>query len=275
MRFLDRLAAGEFAVALEITPPQRHLPRVLLRRARLLGDAAHAVNVIQRPDRQSSLDASLELRAAGLDPVWHLAARGLFREQAVGAVERARAGGIEQVLCIAGDHPAGEGEPSMTVREVVALVRAGLPGATVGATLNQYARDPAAARRNLLPKLRAGASYVQTQPTFDVGALEVALAGVRREVAEVTAIAMAMPLISAEAGERIAARLGLELPPRLRDVLASGDEEAAWAFFGDVLKRLVDSPAVQGVAIMTFEMDPPPAAGERIVAALEAAGALA
>ncbi|MEJ5221060.1 MAG: hypothetical protein WHT63_03510 [Tepidiforma sp.] len=79
MRFLDRLAAGEFAVALEITPPQRHLPKVLLRRARLLGDAADAVNVIQRPDRQSSLEASLELLAAGIDPVWHLAARGETR----------------------------------------------------------------------------------------------------------------------------------------------------------------------------------------------------
>jgi hypothetical protein len=85
---------------------------------------------------------------------------------------------------------------------------------------------------------------------------------------------MAMPLTSAEAGARIAARLGLELPATLRDVLASGDEAAAWGFFGDVLKRLVDSPAIQGVAIMTFEMDPPEGAGERIVRALEAAGAL-
>lgn len=274
MRFLERLAAGKFAVALEITPPQRHLPKVLLRRARLLGDAAHAVNVIQRPDRQSSLDASLELRAAGIDPVWHLTARGLSRELAAAEVARARGGGIEQVLCIAGDHVAGEGEPSVTVREAVALVRAGLPGATVGATLNQYARDPAVARRNLLPKLRAGASYVQTQPTFDVGALEAALAAVRQEAPGVAAIAMAMPLTSAEAGARIAARLGLELPATLRDVLASGDEAAAWGFFGDVLKRLVDSPAIQGVAIMTFEMDPPEGAGERIVRALEAAGAL-
>ncbi|PFG74001.1 methylenetetrahydrofolate reductase [Tepidiforma thermophila] len=272
MRFLERLAAGRFAVALEITPPQRHLPKVLLRRARLLGDAADAVNVIQRPDRQSSLAASLELRAAGIDPVWHLAARGMSAAEVTAAAEAARAGGIEQVLCVAGDH-AANGAPGVTVREAIGLVRAAMPGVTIGATLNQYARDPARARRNLLPKLLAGATYVQTQPTFDVGGLEAELAAVRPEAEGVAAVAMAMPLLTAEAGERIAHRLGLELPGRLRDILSAGDTEAAWAYFRETVARLVESPAVQGVAIMTFEMDPPPEMGERIVAALEAAGA--
>jgi hypothetical protein len=54
MTFSDRLFAGEFPVALEITPPQRPRPAVLLRRARLLDDRAAAINVIQRPDRQPS-----------------------------------------------------------------------------------------------------------------------------------------------------------------------------------------------------------------------------
>jgi methylenetetrahydrofolate reductase (NADPH) len=273
MRFLERLAAGQFAVALEITPPQRHLPKVLLRRARLLGDAAHAVNVIQRSDRQSSLDASLELKAAGIDPVWHLVARGHAREEVEAAVDRAGRGGIEQVLCIAGDHAPGGEAPSVTVREAIGLVRAGMPGVVIGATLNQYAREPALARRNLLPKLRAGASYVQTQPTFEVGALKAELAAVRAEVPGVTAIAMAMPLLTAEAGERIARRIGVELPARLRDILSAGDAEAAWAYFGGTLARLVETSAIQGVAIMTFEMDPPAETGERIVAALQAAGA--
>jgi 5,10-methylenetetrahydrofolate reductase len=273
MRFLERLAAGRFAVALEITPPQRHLPKVLLRRARLLGDAADAVNVIQRPDRQSSLAASLELRAAGIDPVWHLAARGMTAADVTRAAEAARAGGVEQVLCVAGDQAPGEGGAWVTVREAVRLVRAAMPGVTVGATLNQYARDPERARRNLLPKLAAGASYVQTQPTFDVAALEAELAAVRAEADGIAAVAMAMPLLTAEAGERIAQRLGLELPGRLRDILAAGDTPGAWAYFRETVARLVDSPAVQGVAIMTFEMDPPPEMGERIVAALEAAGA--
>ena len=68
MRFAQKLEAGKFAVTLEITPPKKRLDDVLLRRARLLGAHADGVNVIQRPNRLSSLDASLLLRAHGLDP---------------------------------------------------------------------------------------------------------------------------------------------------------------------------------------------------------------
>lgn len=274
MRFMERVAAGRFAVGLEITPPQRHRPKVLLRRARLLGDAAQAINVIQRPGRQPSLDACLELREAGLEPVWHLVARGMDRERVALAAARARDRGIEQVLCIAGDHQPSPGDVSISVREAIATVREVMPSAVIGATLNQYARDPATALRNLLPKLAAGATYIQTQPTFDVGHLERQVAAVRAEASDVAAIAMAMPLLTAEAGERIAERLRLTLPDRLRDLLATGNEGAAWEYFAGTLARLVDSPVVAGVAIMTFEMDPPPETGERVVAALDAAGAL-
>ncbi len=274
MRFMDRVAAGRFAVALEITPPQRHLPRVLLRRARLLGDAAQAINVIQRPERQPSLEACLELKAAGLEPVWHLVARGTTREEVAAAAARAEAGGIEQVLCIAGDHQGRADEPSITVRAAIGVVREVMPAAVVGATFNQYARDSEAALRNLLPKLAAGASYIQTQPTFDTAQLERQVAAVYVEAGEVTTIAMAMPLLTAEAGERIAERLRLTLPDRLRDVLATGNERAAWEYFEATLAGLVESGRIAGVAIMTFEMDPPPETGERVVAALERAGAL-
>ena len=58
--FAERLSRGGFAVALEITPPKKRLEEVLLRRARLL-PGVDAINVIQRPDRLSSLDASLLL----------------------------------------------------------------------------------------------------------------------------------------------------------------------------------------------------------------------
>ena len=58
MRFADALASGQFAIALEITPPQRSLPQVLKRRAGLLGELAMAVNVIQRAARYRTLSSS-------------------------------------------------------------------------------------------------------------------------------------------------------------------------------------------------------------------------
>lgn len=275
MRFHERLQARKFAVALEITPPQKPLNKVLLRRAQLLDDHVQAINVIQRPGRQSSLDASLELIAAGIEPAWHLVTRGRSRSEVAAELERARGGGIRQVLCILGDHPADEADDPVTIREVIAMARQALPDALVGATLNQYGRDEAAVLKNLLPKLGAGATYVQTQPAFEAAAIERYAAAIRRDYPETRIIAMAMPILSLEAASKIEERLGIHLPAALREVLAGGDEEAAWAAFAATIRQLVTSPAIDGVAIMTFEMDSDADAGARICEALRRAGALA
>lgn len=275
MRFSHRLQDGAFAVALEITPPQKALHKVLVRRARLLGEYPQAINVIQRPGRQSSLEASLELLDEGMEPAWHLVTRARGRADILAELELARSGGIEQVLCILGDHRAVTPAPdSPSIREVVSMARDALPGALIGATLNQTAPDRDAVLRNLLPKLRAGASYVQTQPVFSPEALEPFAVAIDRELPETRIIAMAMPLLSLEAGERIEERLGVRLPDALREVLATGDEDAAWRAFSHTLEALVRAPYVDGVAIMTFEMDAPPETGQRIVDALYQAGAI-
>ncbi|MBK7726721.1 MAG: methylenetetrahydrofolate reductase [Dehalococcoidia bacterium] len=156
MRFLRTLDDGRFAVALEILPPQKALPRVLLRRARLLGGAPQAINVIQRPGRQSSLDASIALHQAGIEPAWHLVTRGRSRAEIESDLEAAATAGIDQVLCILGDHAGTAGPDGPTIREAIAMTRARIPGAFIGATLNQYGRDPEAVIRNLVPKLAGG-----------------------------------------------------------------------------------------------------------------------
>lgn len=272
MAFAARLKNRDFAVALEITPPQKVLTKVLLRRATLLGEAAQAVNVIQRPGRQSSLDASLELRAAGLEPAWHLVTRGSTRGAIRADLERARQGGIQQILCILGDHTAESGPDTPTIKEVIANACEYVPGAIVGATLNQYGKDQASALKNLMPKLAAGASYIQTQPVFGLEALEPFARAVEREAPETRIVAMAMPLLTLEAAERIEARIGIALPSELKQVLATGDEEAAWGAFTATIRELVRAPYVDGVAIMTYEMDPPLEVGQRIVQSLVAAG---
>ncbi|MCC6382716.1 MAG: methylenetetrahydrofolate reductase [Dehalococcoidia bacterium] len=268
MSFAAVLAAGAFPVALEITPPQKVLPAVLLRRARLLGDAASAVNVIQRPGRQPSLEASIALQAAGVAPTWHLVTRGRSRGEIVSDLQRASAAGLSQVLCIRGDHHAADPPDVISLREAVALAAHALPGALLGATLNQYVADPAAVLRNLLPKLRAGARYVQTQPVFDLEQLRPLAEAVKNATPETAVVAMAMPLLSVDAAEKIAARLCIGAPPAVHGGGAAG----GWAAFDDVLASLVSAPFVDGVAIMTFELDPPAETGARICQALRAAG---
>ena len=141
MTFAEALHGGRFPVALEITPPQKPLPGVLLRRAGLLGDAVTAVNVIQRPGRQSSLEASLYLCGGTFEPVWHLVTRGTSRDEVRAQMEAASEGGIRQLLCIRGDHAGGDTADTPTIRDAVSMARDLIPGATIGATFNQYAPD--------------------------------------------------------------------------------------------------------------------------------------
>jgi 5,10-methylenetetrahydrofolate reductase len=272
MSFIERLQAGRFAVALEITPPQKPLPGVLMRRAGLLGDAAHAVNVIQRPGRQPSLDASIALRESGLHPVWHLVTRGADRDDVRAALHRAHASGVRQLLAIRGDHAGADLPGTPTLRDAIAMAAEEMPGAAIGATLNQYSPDASSVLKNLLPKLRAGASYVQTQPVVEVDRLAPLAEAVRGASPDTRVVAMAMPLLTLAHAERISERIGVTLPDTYLRRIEQGGEAAAWEAFGETLASLAASHLVHGVAIMTFEMDPTPETGERICAALRSAG---
>ncbi|HEY5477011.1 MAG TPA: methylenetetrahydrofolate reductase [Tepidiformaceae bacterium] len=273
MPFADCFRSGRFAVALEITPPLRPRPAVLLRRARFIGDCAQAINVIQRPSRQSSLDASIALWEAGIEPVWHLAVRGRSPADLAGDIARAAEGGIRNVLCLRGDHVAADLPETPSIREMVQMVVSGIPGALVGATLNQYAPDHGAVLRNLVPKLRAGASYAQTQPVFTVAALLPLAERLRAASPETRIVAMVMPLLSVDSLVRFESRLGIALGDSVRARIEAG-EASAWEFFRETVAGLVASPLVDGVAIMTFEQDAPAPVGERIAAVLRATGAL-
>ena len=68
-----RLAAGEFVVASEVSPPRRPRLTGFIRRARRLGRFAAALTVTNnhaaRP-RLESLVAAYILRLHGIDPIW-------------------------------------------------------------------------------------------------------------------------------------------------------------------------------------------------------------
>jgi homocysteine S-methyltransferase len=265
--FARRLADGSFPIALEITPPRTLLPQVLLRRARVLGRAAAAVNPIQRPDRLSSLEASRLLLEAGHEPVWHLLARGRSRDEVDVEIERARALGLRCVLCIRGEHDAADKSDTPRVRELVGAVCEALPEALVGATLNPYSRRERTLA-NLLRKLDAGASYVQTQPIFDARVLEPWGEAIRAHTPRVRIVPMVIPLRSSVEARRLGARTGAVLPPALLDRLDAHGAEAGWAALSETLHALRASPFADGVAVMTLRADPTPDTAARLRALL-------
>jgi len=259
--FAAALREGRFPVALEITPPRELRPEILLRRARLLGARAQAVHVIQRGDRVPSLEASLLLADAGFEAVWHVVNRGRPRAEIESDARRAAAAGLRSALCIRGEGDDKDGPATPRVREVVALLRDSCPDMRVGVTMNQYGpRDRVL--HNLVRKLDAGATLVQTQPVFDGAAFDALAAEVRSRAPAVSIVPMLMPCVPADTARRIARRLGIRPP-------GHDSERAAWEDFSAKLRALATSPLADGVAILTPRADPPPGFAERLVAALD------
>lgn len=255
-------------MTLEITPPQKPLPELLRRRARMLGETAHAVNVIQRPGRISSLAASIELLGAGFEPVWHLASRGRAKDDLAAEIEMAARAGIRAVLCVRGDYLARERSDTPRLRELVGMVCEGLPSALVGATANQYAARERVLK-NLLPKLHSGARFVQTQPLFDWEVFASLGLEIKQRSPDTWIVPMLMPLLSPQAARTVGDRLGIALPHELVRRLEQGGEAAGWELFEEQLERVDASPFVDGIAIMTSEMDPPQSVTQRIAHAVE------
>ena len=268
MSFREAMASGKFPVSLEITPPRAAKPAVLLRRARLLEVCTLTVNVIQRPDRQSSLEAALELRREGLEPIWHLATGGRSIEEVTADVARAHEAGLGHVLCLRGDHVADT--PGTRVTEAIAAVREQAPGMAIGAALDQY-RKEARTDRILSGKLRAGARSIWTQPVFELAPLLRSAGFVKAVEPEAHVVAMAMPLLTPESLDAISERLRIPAPEALRKRIEAGEEEA-WAAFEETLATLARVDLVDAVAIMTYRADPPPGTAERITTALAHAG---
>ena len=268
MSFVEAMTSGAFPVSLEITPPRTSKPAILRRRARLLDACTLTVNVIQRPERQSSLEAALALRREGLEPIWHLATGGRSPAAIAADVARAREGGIGHVLCLRGDHVAET--PGTRMPDAIGIVREQAPGMAIGAALDQYHEDERADRL-LAAKLHAGAASVWTQPVFEMAPLLRSAEFVKTQRAGAHVVAMAMPLLTSESLDAISERLRIPAPEGLRRRIAAGEGEA-WRAFEETLAALAETEMVDAVAIMTYRADPPEGTGERIVEALRRAG---
>lgn len=255
--FSRKLQRAEFVIAHEITPPRVRRLDILLRRACLLGELADAINVIQRPDRFSSLSASLELLERGFDPVWHLASRGRSRQEIEHEISLGAERGLGSVLCIRGEHRSLDKPDTPKIRDMVRWVREAMPEALIGVTWNPYgAREPAL--RNLLGKIDAGASYVQTQPVLAPEAIGPVAEELKSRAPHARILPMLVPLLSSEAAGRLRTRVGIPIPARLSSSLATHGAQAGWAGFSENLQRLREGGWADGVAVMTLEADPAP-----------------
>jgi 5,10-methylenetetrahydrofolate reductase len=255
-------------IALEITPPRERRTEILLRRARLLGARASSVHVIERRERQPSVEAALELRQHGIAAVWHLVSRGQSESDCAASIERAARGGLRSALVVRGEPGPAEVTPPPTLVSLVRRLREADPGGRIGVTADPYA-ERQRVERLLAPKLEAGADFVQTQPVFALATLAPLAESIRRRIPRVEIVPMLIPLLSVASAERLGERLRVPLPETLLHGLEREGEPFGWRAFAALVAELGRSGLCDALAVMTQEADPPKAFAERLSAALD------
>lgn len=198
------LAAGNFAVTAECGPPRGADPQPIMDKASLIKDTVDAVNVTDNQTavvRLSSLASAVVLKNMGLEPVLQMVTRDRNRIALQSDLLGAAALGLENVLCLTGDHQSFGNQKNArgvfdldsiqlvhtakTMRDDGLLVDGteleSSPALFIGAAANPFA-DPLEFRViRLAKKVSAGADFIQTQCIYNNARFEEWLTLAREE----------------------------------------------------------------------------------------------
>jgi 5,10-methylenetetrahydrofolate reductase len=185
------LEGGTFAVTAELGPPKGTSAKVIQRKAEQLKPCVDAVNVTDNQTaivRMCSLASCAIARQCGVEPVMQIVCRDRNRIAIQSDVLGAVALGIQNILCLSGDHqqfgnhPGAKNVFDLDSIQLIGALRkmrdekkflsgddmSGQAPLFIGAAANPYA-DPFEFRvARLGKKVRAGADFIQTQAVFDV-----------------------------------------------------------------------------------------------------------
>lgn len=271
------LRSRRFAVTSEVVPPRSSDPGSVVRQARDLVGYADAVNVTDNPTatvHMSPLAGAAVVARAGLEPTLQLTVRDRNRLALAADLLGGWALGARNLLCLTGDpleigdHPEAAVVHDLQVTDLVQLAASlreegRLPSGPeisdpprffVGVTDSPLA--PAYDPARLEAKLDAGAAFVMTQITFDLGALVgwadlLRPRGVFERAAVIVGVAPARDARHARYLDRHLP--GVHVPAGLIEELeAAGDdaEVVGVAACVELVRRLREIDGVAGVHVM-------------------------
>ena len=185
------LEQGEFAVTSECGPPRGADAEVIKKKGELLKGTVDAINVTDNQTsvvRMSSLSSCILLKQMGIDATLQMVTRDRNRIAIQSDVLGAAALGINNILCLSGDHQKfGDHSTAKNVYDMdsVHLIQTvkhmrdegkflggdelkGVPRLFIGAAANPFA-DPFESRVvRLAKKVAAGVQFIQTQCIFNL-----------------------------------------------------------------------------------------------------------
>ncbi len=272
------LAAGNFAVTVEVNPPPSASPHGLLEVANLVRDCADAYNVtdnIRAFVKMSSLAASILLLREGLEPVMQMVTRDRNRIGLQSDVLGASAHGVRNVLCLRGDDPRHGGErDAVVVEDITPEVQIGMyrrlrdqgvllggekvqkaPRLFIGATCNPFGGSYAIGADILERRVEAGADFIQTQAVYDLEGFEEFLNIVRSRGLDerVSLLGGVVPLTSQKMARFLRKKVpGIYLPRELLERMegASNPEEEGIRICLETLEALRGMKGLAGIHLM-------------------------
>jgi len=193
--------------------------------------------------REKTIDIVHRIRAEfGLEAMAHFTCVGATVPELRATLDQMLAAGIDNVLALRGDPPAGHDEWVRTEggleysRELVALISADYPfaiGAACFPETHIHAVSPEADLAYLAEKVAAGVDFLITQLFFDNALYFDFVSRARAAGIEVPIIPGIMPITRAGQVERMAGMCGASIPAGLRAELhARGEDAEAVLDFG-------------------------------------------
>ena len=279
------LEKGAFAVTSECGPPRGADPDVIREKGKLLKGVVDAANITDCQTsvvRMSSLSSCLILKEMGFDPILQMVTRDRNRIAIQSDILGAAALGINNMLCLSGDHQRFGDHPQaknvydidsiqliMTVKKMrdegkflndEELTKP--PKLFIGAAANPFA-DPFEIRAlRLAKKVAAGVEFIQSQCIFNLDRFEewmrqVVDMGLHERVAILAGVT---PLKSVGMGKYMKNLVpGMDVPDDVIERLkGAGKEKQADEGIKiciESIQRLKEMQGVRGVHIMAIEWE--------------------
>jgi methylenetetrahydrofolate reductase (NADPH) len=282
------LAAGHFAVTVEVGPPRGPDPEAVRKKAEAVQGIADAYNVTDNQTavvRMSSIAASKILIEQGLEPVMQMVCRDRNRIAIQSDLLGAWALGIRNCLCLSGDHQiagAGgklKGHPgaknvydidSIQLVSVLQGLRNGVqeggdslesPASFfIGAAWTPLAPPEKFRTIRLAKKIEAGADFIQTQAVYDLDRFKQVMrraneAGLTGKVAILPGIILPK---SAGMLKYMQANVpGVEVPEEMIERLQSAarPREEGLKIALELINGVKEIPGVKGVHLQAIEAE--------------------
>ena len=277
------LENGKFAVTAEIGPPKSANPEVIRRKARMLKGSIDAFNVTDGQTavaRMASWAGCLIGKEEGLDPIVQMTCRDRNRIALQMDVLGVAALGINNILCLTGDHVSMGNHPfAKPVYDIDAVQFIKIvkdmrdekrfqcgdemdvePRLYIGAVANPFAGSPLELRvLRLEKKVKAGADFIQTQCVYNVEKFErwMKLVRERKLHEKVHILAGVTPLKSYRMAKYMKENVpGIDIPDEILERMKNAPKEEARERGIDLcvetIEKLKEIEGVHGIHIMAI-----------------------